>query len=86
MGMFANRYCPVALSTALVFIAILGSACGAVNGACQVVDTAHHACTVLHYLGPDGGVEEVNVSGEEVASFARETKARRAAGHDAGAP
>jgi hypothetical protein len=76
---------PVAIAFALVYAFALG-ACGAVNGACQVVDTAHHACTVLRYLGPDGGVEEVNVSGEEVASFARETKARRAAAHDAGAP
>lgn len=85
MCIIKNSLRPVVAAVAVVLVSPL-AACGAVNGACQVVDTAHHACTVLRYLGPDGGVEEVNVSGEEVASFARETKVRRAAAHDAGAP
>jgi len=66
------------------FMAVPAIGCGYGQVACQVVDTAHDACTVLRYMGPDGKPAEVKVPSSELAAFAHETSMRQGAARDAG--
>jgi hypothetical protein len=54
-------------------------ACGSGKAACAVIDTAHEACSVIKYLGPDGKVQTVKVSSQELATFGQYTATMRAA-------
>ncbi len=90
-----NRYTPllnriaegVGLIVLLGAIIAISHGCGYGKVACQVIDTAADACTVLRYLGPDGKPQEVRVPRAELEQFAKTEAARQAAAQsDAGAP
>jgi hypothetical protein len=69
----------------LVALFLVG--CGVGGKVCSVVDLAHHACTVVKYLGPDGKEHEVKLTPEEARELAMEAEAKQAAraAKDAGA-
>lgn len=69
---------PPMLPLLLLCLALV-TGCGAGGKACAVIDTAHQACTIIRYLGPDGKTQDVQVSSEEIAAYGRATAARRAA-------
>jgi hypothetical protein len=64
--------------TALV-LSVGAIGCGKGAMACAVVDAASKACTVVRYMGPDGKVDEVEVTPDEVNAFGRAAAARRKA-------
>lgn len=74
------------LASVLVAIALTIGAgavvfgCAAAAPACKVIDLADKACAIFRYTDPaTGKVQEVRVSGDDAAAFARHVEARQAA-------
>lgn len=51
--------------------------CAASKVACQVIRVANNACTMIEFSLPDGGVDQVAVSRDELEGLARTASARR---------
>ena len=69
----------LALVVTLALVVGMTANCGTGKVACQVIDTAHEACAVIRYLGPDGKVRTVKVSNEEISAFGKRVATARAA-------
>ena len=63
----------------LLLLALNLCGCGYGKTACSIIDTAHDACVVLRYLGPDGKPRDVRVPRAELEAYARMTAAKQAA-------
>lgn len=63
----------------MLFAACHSIGCGYGAVACNVVDAAAQACTVIRYMDSDGKMKEVRVSNAELRMFGSQMAARRAA-------
>lgn len=68
------------LVCAFIFsVGMVLSGCAAAKPACQVIDVANHACTLLTYTDENGQKRQVPVSAADINALGRATAAKAAA-------
>lgn len=76
---------PIVAVIVVICIGLILAGCPASKATCQIIHAADEVCTVIEYVGADGGKQQVSVSKQELQEMAVGVAVRHAqdAGTDA---